>query len=442
MRQITRAIAALVLAATANAGAATIERFNLDNQLRVILRPLEGASTTALVTLFSVGERHDPVGVSGMAHLMEHLLVTAAAGDIPARTAESWSASYRPPTGGANAQTGEDYTVLATVFPNVQLDDELTDLASRLRGLTITQADLDRELPRLDTELTNMFAGIPSLASMNHARESIRPSGDGFRKGGLIEQLRTVTVEQTQRFADAYYKPRNALIVIAGGFDTDAARALVEKHFANIESGDQLPPMRDIRNRADTPPSTIPVTAAEWYTGDPIVITRAYAVPAPDSPQYAPFLVHVARLFQKGMASYKPGGVPSVQCALIDDPFVLYVAASVASEDELPAARVGLDELIASATDETQEKPGDAAMVAMQFGWMFGSTDLPDAMLANNPYGVALGLGRAEMMGIDWSALKNRLGALTRQDMSGAAGSIFAADNRAEVVVTIDRDHP
>ncbi len=442
MRPITRAVAALTLAAAANAGAATIERFDLDNQLRVILRPIEGAGTTALVTLFSIGERHDPEGASGMAHLMEHLLVTAAAGDIPARTAESWSASYRPPTGGANAQTGEDYTVLATVFPSVQLDEELTDLASRMRELTITQADLDRELPRLDAELSNMFGGLPHLAAMNLARESIRPSGVGFRKGGLIEQLRTVTVEQAQRFADAYYKPRNALIVIAGGFDTAAARALIEKHFANIESGVELPPMRDIRKRADTPPSTIPVSAAEWYTGDPIVIARAYAVPAPDSPRYAPFLVHAARLFQKGMSAYKPGGVPPVQWALIDDPFVLYVAASVASEDELPAARAALDKLIASATDETQDKPGDAAMIAMQFGWMFGSADLPDAALANNPYGVAFGLGRAEMMGIDWSTLKTRLGALTRQDMTAAAESIFSADNRAEVVVTIDPGNP
>ncbi|MEZ6210921.1 MAG: insulinase family protein [Phycisphaerales bacterium] len=335
---ITRALCAFTLAATTTTThAGNADRFTLDNGMRVILRPIDGAQSTALVSV-NIGVATD-AGASGTAHMMEHLLVTAAAGDIPARTAEEWFSTYAPPLGGANAQTGEDYTVLATVFPNEHLESELDDLAARLEGLTITQSDLDRELPRLQLELSNMFGGIPHLASMNLAREAIRPSGEGFRKGGLIDQLRAVTVDQAQRFADAYYKPRNALVVIAGGLDADQTRALIEQHFADIESGDAPPPMRNRANRADVSPQSIAIDAADWYQGAPIVITRAIAAPAPDSPHYAPFLVHITRLFQKAMASYKPGDAPPVQYALIDDPHTLYIAATATSEDGIESAR-------------------------------------------------------------------------------------------------------
>ncbi|MCA9306707.1 MAG: insulinase family protein [Phycisphaerales bacterium] len=440
---ITRALCAFTLAATTTTThAGNADRFTLDNGMRVILRPIDGAQSTALVTLFTIGERHDPAGASGMAHMMEHLLVTAAAGNIPARTAEVWFTTYAPPLGGANAQTGEDYTVLATVFPNEHLESELDDLAARLEGLTITQSDLDRELPRLELELSNMFGGIPHLASMNLAREAIRPSGEGFRKGGLIDQLRAVTVDQAQRFADAYYKPRNALVVIAGGFDADQTRALIEQHVADIESGDAPPPMRNRANLADVPPQSIAIDAADWNQGAPIVITRAIAAPAPDSPHYAPFLVHITRLFQKAMASYKPGDAPPVQYALIDDPHTLYIAATATSEDELDNARDKIDELIKAATIESADKPVDTPMTAMQFGWMFGSTDVPEAALVNNPYGVAFALGRAELMGINWPTLRGRLNNLTREDMESAAESIFSESNSAEVIVSVAPSAP
>ena len=65
--------------------AETPEPFKLDNGLTVILRPVPTANKVAFVTLYNIGEMHDPIGKSGMAHLMEHLYCTAAAGDTPAR---------------------------------------------------------------------------------------------------------------------------------------------------------------------------------------------------------------------------------------------------------------------------------------------------------------------------------------------------------------------
>jgi hypothetical protein len=56
------------------------ERFVLENGLTVILRPIKGSGSTALVVLYAIGNDHDPIGKSGLAHLLEHVYVTAAAG--------------------------------------------------------------------------------------------------------------------------------------------------------------------------------------------------------------------------------------------------------------------------------------------------------------------------------------------------------------------------
>ena len=81
----------------------------LDNGLRLILAPVPDSGGVALLVLFRIGGDHDPAGQSGLAHLVEHMLVTAANPAAPARTADEWMKRYPL---GWNAQTGSDYTVI------------------------------------------------------------------------------------------------------------------------------------------------------------------------------------------------------------------------------------------------------------------------------------------------------------------------------------------
>ena len=145
----------------------------LDNGLTVYLRRIAGAKQTALVILYSVGNDHDPTGRSGLGHLVEHLYLTAAAGGEKARTVEEFARRYPD---GANAQTGDRYTMFATQFPAKDLNDELRDAAARMSDLRITAGDLERERPRLLEEIGNMFGDMPALAAQNQARELVRPT--------------------------------------------------------------------------------------------------------------------------------------------------------------------------------------------------------------------------------------------------------------------------
>ncbi len=192
--------------APASPPAAAGAQFTLDNGLRVKIRPIQGATDVALLVLYDIGGDHDPQGRSGLAHLVEHLYVTAAAGDLPARTADAFFQRYRA---GCNAQTGDRYTVVATVFPKGEFEKELTEAAARMSDLRVMSLDLDREKPRLLVEVANMFGRLPALGVVNVARELIRPTPRGGRKGGLPEHFQTITLDEVRARWKQYYKPRN-----------------------------------------------------------------------------------------------------------------------------------------------------------------------------------------------------------------------------------------
>ena len=85
----------------------------LANGLRVCVRPIPGAKNVAVLTLFSIGSDLDPAGQSGLAHLTEHLYVTAAAGETKARTVVEWEAGH--PKGATTDTSARTTTFLTTV---------------------------------------------------------------------------------------------------------------------------------------------------------------------------------------------------------------------------------------------------------------------------------------------------------------------------------------
>ena len=113
--------------------------------------------------------------------------------------------------------------------------------AARMGDLRITATDLNREKPRLLDEVSNMFGRIPALAAVNVARELIRPAPRGGRKGGLPEHVQAITLDDVRTYWTRYYKPRNAILVLAGAVDEAAARHAVAAHFAESSPGKVLP---------------------------------------------------------------------------------------------------------------------------------------------------------------------------------------------------------
>ncbi|HRX86567.1 MAG TPA: insulinase family protein [Phycisphaerae bacterium] len=404
-----------------------VERVELDNGLTVLLSPSTSGENVALVVLYAIGEDHDPAGKCGLAHLTEHVYVTAAAGKTPSRSIDDYMQRYPD---GWNAQTGSDYTVFATLFPSGRLGEELRDAAARMGDLKPTDADLKREQPRLVRELHNMYDGIPALAAQNQARMHVRPLPNGRRKGGVEQEVDRITVAEVRDWWGRYYKPRNATVALAGPFDPDEARKLIRAAFGPIARGAELPD-------ACTPGAAQPGT---WKSipirpnvpTAPAHACLAFAAPLPGDPDYAATLLLMNRMWHQAAAG---GGVPQVAFGALDDPKLIAVSAPVSGNETPEETIERLREFIDQATTAPLQ-PFEKMGVRQGVGMMVGLADMPDVTYRQNPYGVAFSLGRRAQMQIDAESINKRLEALQPEEVRIAAQSVFGSNWQVAVVVS------
>ena len=415
------------------AGQGKTVHFRLGNGLKVHLRPVEGAAKVALVTVYSLGELHDPKGLSGLGHLTEHVYLTAAAGETKARTAAEFMRRY---PAAWNAQTGEDYTVFATIFPKGALRGELQEAAARMGDLRVTAADLDREKPRVVAELANMFGGIPALGAQNLAHERIHPRPPGGRRGGVPEQVKRITPEQVRDHWKQYYKPANAMVVLAGGFDTALARAMIVEYFGRLPSGRAAPARR--------PPGTPQLGRVEHVSikprgpEAPAQVCLAFAAPPPDSELYAPFLVIVARMWLKVVAAGASPGSLLVVYAVPEEPGVLLVSSPVGAKENAKQAVTRLERFISEAVG-AEVRASDVPATKRAFAWMLGTADIPDHFLARNLYGLAWSVGRRAQLGIDSAKVAKAIEAVNTEALREAAQKVFSPGQRAGVIAVAKR---
>jgi zinc protease len=405
----------------------------LANGLSIILRPISGAPSVALVTLYSIGADHDPEGRSGLAHLTEHFYPTAAAGSTSARSFEQLMTQY---PAGWNAQTGARYTVFAAVFPKESLDDELADAAARMGDLKVTDSELMREKTRLVSEVGNMFGGFPPLAAFNHASERVRPTPLGGRRAGLTDHVNAITAEEAQDLWRRYYKPANALLVLAGGFEAAGARSAITEKFSDIPSGESVPSPYPSGEPKLGGTEEIHVRSLQRDATPQVCL--AYEAPSPGDDNYAPFLILVARLWlNASKLGLQPNEFP-VKYAPLDNPEMIALVVPI-TDDETTAQTIERLRGFVAETVEPKLSRRDIVETKAAFGFLLGLADMPDQVLAQNPYGIAFGLGRRAQLGINPAELAQAIDSLTENDLGRAVGEIFAQERSAAVAILLDR---
>ena len=369
-------------------------QLRLKNGLTLLLQPLAGAEQVAIVVAYGIGEKHDPPGASGLAHLVEHVYVTSAAGDCAARTVEDFIERY---PAGWNAQTGSDYSLFATVFPPHQLTAELQDAAARMGALQVEAEDLRRELPRINEELFTMYVSVPALAADNLARNMVRPLAADARRGGMMEHMTRLTVEGVRRHWHRYYKPRHAVVVISGAIDPAAVRQLAARAFGPIAAGEPLP-----QAPAPTKPQLGLMTRAKSQPVDADAqseVAVAFAAPTPDEELYVPYLVLAARLQIEAARLQQSAEAYPFRYAALDRPESVCLGLSVAPRQPAEEQLDVLDEFVQRVVN--QPFTADDRVRAKQvFAFYLGTDSVPDELLRRDVYAAALALARRTQLGI------------------------------------------
>jgi predicted Zn-dependent peptidase len=248
-----------------------IEYYHLGNGLKVVLAQDSSAPTVTVGVYYRIGFRVEPRDRTGFAHLFEHLMFQGSTnlGKMEfVRLVES--------NGGAwNGSTRLDYTNYFQIVPSHTLETILWAEADRMRGLAITQENLANQQSVVKNEvndnvLNQPYGGFPWLSMPQLANENWYNAHNFY---GDLAHIDAATLEDARAFFDAYYTPGNAVLVVAGDFESVPARAWIEKYFAALSPRAQAarpdttePPQQSEKRKSYVDPlAPRPGLAVAWH---------------------------------------------------------------------------------------------------------------------------------------------------------------------------------
>jgi zinc protease len=280
-----------------------IEAFRLPNGLFVSLARDRTAPIVAVNLWYHVGSANEPKGLTGFAHLFEHMLFQGSA-DVAAN--EHFELVQRA-GGTLNGSTWLERTNYFETMPSNQLELALWLEANRMGQLlpAMTQQKLDTQRDVVMNERRWSMDNQPYGSWWEKLPALAFPADHPFHHSliGSMEDLEAASLEDVVRFFETYYTPDNAVLSIAGDFDSEEARTLVVRHFGGIPRGAGKPPLPDM---------SLEPTFGEWkreIVPDDIMLPRlflAFRSPAFGTPAYYAASVSSAVLgLRKGSRLYR-----------------------------------------------------------------------------------------------------------------------------------------
>ena len=230
----------LLCAAAASAQTAAIDipykKFVLDNGLTVIVHEDHKAPIVAVNVWYHVGSKNERLGKTGFAHLFEHLMFGGS---------ENFHGRYidameRVGATDLNGTTNNDRTNYFEDVPTSALDYTLfleSDRMGHLLG-SFDQKTLDLQRGVVQNE-KRQGENQPYGVTEQLLTENTYPVGHPYSWTviGSMEDLNAASMSDVKEWFGTYYGPSNAVLVLAGDIDFDAAKAKAEKYFGDIPAG-------------------------------------------------------------------------------------------------------------------------------------------------------------------------------------------------------------
>jgi predicted Zn-dependent peptidase len=203
----------------------------LANGLTVAVDPLAGAESVAVGLYASVGSRSEPERLSGLAHLVEHMVFKGAGG----RHTRALAEVIEDVGGSLNAWTARDQTVFhgRSLGRDLELLTEL--LADLVRNPHFDEEHLEREKQVILSELGECVDSPDDLVH-DHLFEA---AFDGQAMGrpvlGNEQAVRSAKRDDCFAWLQEQFVPGRLVLAASGKVDAGAVLKLAERLFGDME---------------------------------------------------------------------------------------------------------------------------------------------------------------------------------------------------------------
>ena len=217
----------------------TVDRWTLPNGLEVVARDVPGAHAISITWGYHIGLDHDPAARPGLALLLAEVAFTAPAGDTPERTREEME-SLRPQ--GWSLRVTPRQTLFTETATTSQFPGVLHQIAGRMRGVTVTDAELRSSLATVRRTLGEKYLGAADQTLYWQVREYAR----GLDQGAIAalaeaKGLDDETPDSIRQAIARAYTPANGVLVLAGDLSALDLHSIIVNEFGALPAGERLP---------------------------------------------------------------------------------------------------------------------------------------------------------------------------------------------------------
>lgn len=209
------------------------EKFKLENGLTVLFHKDTTTPMAVVNTLYDVGARDEDENKTGFAHLFEHLMFGGSI-NIP-----EFDTPLQQAGGENNAFTSNDITNYYDVVPSQNLETALWLESDRMLSLAFTPKSLEVQRNVVIEEFKQRYLNQPygdvwlELRPLAYQKHPYKWATIGKE----IKHIEDATMDDVKAFFKKFYTPSNAILCVAGNFELEEVKQLVEKWYGTIPAG-------------------------------------------------------------------------------------------------------------------------------------------------------------------------------------------------------------
>lgn len=204
----------------------------LKNGLRIIMAPMKGTETTAVLVLVKAGSRYEKEKENGLAHFMEHIF---GKGTKKRPTALDVTKKLDEIGANYNQFTSKEFTGYYAKATKEHLELTIDIISDMLINSKFSAKEIAKEKGVIVEEI-NMYEDMPMYLISDLFEKLLYPSNSlGRTILGTKENVINFQRKDFLNFFNSYYHSENSAVIIAGNFSEKKAIKLVEKYFLGMK---------------------------------------------------------------------------------------------------------------------------------------------------------------------------------------------------------------
>ncbi len=400
-----------------------ITEYQLENGLQVLLFPDNSKPLVTVNLTIFVGSKHEGYGEAGMAHLLEHMLFKGTPNhkSIP-KLLQDRGADF-------NGTTWLDRTNYYETLPSEKdnLEFAIRLEADRMVNSYVNGEDLLTEMTVVRNEFEQGENSPESVLQERMLATSFLWHNYGKSTIGNRSDIERVPIQNLQQFYRKHYRPDNAMLVVAGKFDTDLVLKTVQQYFGILEN----PKSAVSKTYTEEPPQDGERQTVVRRVGENQHVGVLYHIPCGSDPEYpaVEVLTNILATEPSGRL-YQSMVVPKIASSVygssfaLHDPGVAFFGAVVPKTQSLEQAKLALIESV----EGFRGKPITKQEVDRSITELLKQRELHGADSTT----LATELSEWAAQG-DWRLyflFRDRLEQVSVQDVQNAAEKYFVQNNR------------